>query len=83
MTIGMLLLAASTTWAQKMWTMDDCIDYALQHSAKVMKSRVEADNARQDQGAAMAGFMPTVAGSGGSIELITSDTTATLFRLKL
>ena len=66
MTIGTLLWAASTTWAQKMWTMDDGIDYALQHSAKVMKSRVEADSARQDRGAAMAGFMPTVAGSVGT-----------------
>ena len=62
-TIGMLLLVATTSKAQKVWTLDDCIDYALQHSAAVQKSRVAADNARQDRGAAAGGFIPTISGS--------------------
>lgn len=62
-TIGMLLLVATTSKAQKVWTLDDCIDYALQHSAAVQKSRVAADNARQDRGAAAGGFIPTISAS--------------------
>ena len=62
-TIGMLLLVATTSKAQKVWTLDDCIDYALQHSAAVQKSRVAADNARQDRGAAAGSFIPTVSAS--------------------
>lgn len=62
-TIGMLLLVATTSKAQKVWTLDDCINYALQHSAAVQKSRVAADNARQDRGAAAGGFIPTVSAS--------------------
>ncbi|MGM9713447.1 MAG: TolC family protein [Prevotella sp.] len=54
---------ATETWGQKVWTLDDCIGYALQHSATVMKSRVAADNARQDRGVALGGFMPSVTGS--------------------
>ena len=65
-TIGMLLLAATTVRAQKVWTLDDCIDYAMQHSAAVMKSRVAADNARQDRGAAVGGFMPSLSASVGA-----------------
>ena len=65
-TIGMLLLAATTIRAQKVWTLDDCIDYAMQHSAAVMKSRVAADNARQDRGAAVGGFMPSLSASVGA-----------------
>ncbi len=62
----MLLLAATTIRAQKVWTLDDCIDYAMQHSAAVMKSRVAADNARQDRGAAVGGFMPSLSASVGA-----------------
>ncbi|MGM9697687.1 MAG: hypothetical protein ACI3Y0_03465, partial [Prevotella sp.] len=58
LTIGLLLLAATTTKAQKVWTLDDCIDYAMQHSAAVLKSRVAVDNARQERGVALGGFMP-------------------------
>lgn len=65
-TIGMLLLAATTIRAQKVWTLDDCIDYAMLHSAAVMKSRVAADNARQDRGAAVGGFMPSLSASVGA-----------------
>ena len=65
-TISMLLLAATTTKAQKVWTLDECIDYAMQHSAAVMKSRVAADNARQDRGAAVGGFMPSLSASVGT-----------------
>ena len=62
----MLLLAATTIRAQKVWTLDDCIDYAMQHSAAVMKSRVAADNARQDRGVAVGGFMPSLSASVGA-----------------
>ena len=66
LTIGLLLLAATTTKAQKVWTLDDCIDYAMQHSAAVLKNRAAADNARQDRGAAVGGFLPSLSANVGA-----------------
>ena len=66
LTIGLLLLAATTTKAQKVWTLDDCIDYAMQHSAAVLKNTVAADNARQDRGAAVGGFLPSLLANVGA-----------------
>ena len=66
LTIGLLLLAATTTKAQKVWTLDDCIDYAMQHSAAVLKNRAAAYNARQDRGAAVGGFLPSLSANVGA-----------------
>ena len=66
LTIGLLLLAATTTKAQKVWTLDDCIDYAMQHSAAVLKNRAAADNARQDRGVAVGGFLPSLSANVGA-----------------
>ena len=54
---------AATAQAQEVWTVDRCIDYALTHSASVLKSKVAADNARQDRGIALGGMMPSVSAS--------------------
>ena len=48
------------------WTLDRCIEYAMTHATDIRKKRVEADNARQDRGAAMGGFMPSVSASVGA-----------------
>ena len=45
------------------WSLDKCIEYAMTHAIDIRKKTVETDNARQDRGAALAGFIPTVSAS--------------------
>ena len=65
MIVAGLSMAATAIRAQEVWTLDQCIDYALTHSAAVLKSKVEANNARQDRGIAMGGLLPSVSASIG------------------
>ena len=48
------------------WTLDRCIDYALTHATDIRKKVVEADNARQDRGAALGNFLPSVSAKVGA-----------------
>ena len=48
------------------WSLDKCIEYAMTHAIDIRKKTVETDNARQDRGAALAGFIPTVSASVGA-----------------
>lgn len=48
------------------WSLDRCIEYAMTHAVDIRKKRVEADNARQDRGMAMAGFLPSISASVGT-----------------
>lgn len=48
------------------WTLDRCIDYAMTHATDIRKKVVETDNARQERGAAIGGFLPSVSASVGA-----------------
>ena len=62
------------------WTLDRCIEYAMTHATDIRKKRVEADNARQDRGAAMGGFMPSVSASVGAQQQLFRRGVAHAFR---
>ena len=75
--VGTALMFASSLMAQtveknvvqpdtSIWTLDRCIDYAMTHATDIRKKVVEADNARQDRGAALGGFMPSVSANVGA-----------------
>lgn len=76
--IGTALMFASAVMAQKdkptaatdadstVWTLDRCIEYAMTHATDIRKKRVEADNARQERGAAIGEFLPSVSASVGA-----------------
>ena len=76
--IGTALMFASAVMAQTdnptaatdadstVWTLDRCIEYAMTHATDIRKKVVEADNARQDRGAALGGFMPSVSANVGA-----------------
>ena len=77
MSVGTALMFASSLMAQtveknvvqpdtSIWTLDRCIDYAMTHATDIRKKVVEADNARQDRGAALGGFMPSVSANVGA-----------------
>lgn len=40
------------------WDMERCIAYALTHATEITQKKIEAQNAREDRGMAVAGFMP-------------------------
>lgn len=48
------------------WTLDQCIAYAMTHATDIRRKRVEADNAREERGAAAAGFMPSLSAGVGT-----------------
>ena len=69
--VGTALMFASSVMAQthdsvEVWTLDRCIDYAMAHATDIRKKVVEADNARQERGAALGGFMPSVSANVGA-----------------
>ena len=76
--VGTALMLATAVMAQTdkptvgadadstVWTLDRCIEYAMTHATDIRKKRVEADNARQERGAAVGGFMPTVSANVGA-----------------
>ena len=75
--VGTALMFASSLMAQtveknvvqpdtSIWTLDRCIDYAMTHATDIRTKVVEADNARQDRGAALGGFMPSVSANVGA-----------------
>ena len=76
--VGTALMLAASVMAQTdkptvgadadstVWTLDRCIEYAMTHATDIRKKRVEADNARQECGAAVGGFMPTVSANVGA-----------------
>ncbi|MCD8387237.1 MAG: TolC family protein [Bacteroidales bacterium] len=45
----------------RVWTMEQCMAYAVEHSTAVRTTRLEAKTAKQEQAAAMAEFFPSVA----------------------
>ena len=69
--VGTALMFASSVMAQthdsvEVWTLDRCIDYAMTHATDIRKKVVETDNARQERGAALGGFMPSVSANVGA-----------------
>ena len=75
--VGTALMFASSLMAQtveknvvqpdtSIWTLDRCIDYAMTHATDIRKKVVEADNARQDRGAALGNFLPSVSAKVGA-----------------
>lgn len=59
----MALLATTAGHAQRRWTMDGCIAYAVEHSVEVRKQQVESDARRNDLRMARLDFLPSVAAS--------------------
>ena len=55
--------AVAIVHAQSRWTMERCMEYAVEHSTNVQRQGIEARQARDDYHAAMAGFLPKVQAS--------------------
>ena len=58
-----LLSSAIGLWAQKKWTLDDCIDYAMQNNITLQQSRINAESSQEDVKAAKAALLPSLSAS--------------------
>ena len=69
MRIKTLLLAGLMVWgpaslsAQKKWSLQDCIDYAMENNITLKKSRLQKQSATEDLKGAKAALLPTVSAS--------------------
>ncbi|MBR2292385.1 MAG: TolC family protein [Prevotella sp.] len=61
--IGVMLMAAVSGSAQKQWTLQDCIDYALANNITLKKSQLQKQSATEDLKGAKAALLPTLSAS--------------------
>ncbi len=49
--------------ARKQWTLQDCIDYALENNITIRRNRISVESTNEDLKTAKADFLPSVSGS--------------------
>jgi outer membrane protein len=61
--IGVAILGTVQMSAQKKWTLQDCIDYAMENNITLKKSQLQKQSATEDLKGAKAALLPTVSAS--------------------
>ena len=61
--LGVILLASASMSAQKQWTLQDCIDYALENNITLKKSQLQKESATEELKGAKAALLPTLSAS--------------------
>lgn len=61
--IGVALLNLGVAHAQKQWTLQDCIDYAMENNITLQKSKLQKESATEDLKGAKAALLPTLSAS--------------------
>ena len=61
--IGVAMLETVQMSAQKQWTLQDCIDYAMENNITLKKSQLKKQSATEDLKGAKAALLPTVSAS--------------------
>ena len=59
MLLGAMMLAMTAS-AQKKWTMQDCIDYAMENNITLQKSKLQKQSATEDLKGSKGALLPTV-----------------------
>ena len=60
---GLMVMGPVSLRAQKLWTLQDCIDYAMANNITLKKSQLQAQSAAEDLKGAKAALLPTVSAS--------------------
>jgi outer membrane protein len=60
---ALFLIATLSSFAQKKWTLKECVDHALKHNISVKQSMLDVDLAEQDVINARGNFMPSLSAS--------------------
>ena len=61
--IGGMLLTVSAVSAQKRWTLQQCIDYAMENNITLQKQKLTKESATEDLKGAKAALLPTLSAS--------------------
>ncbi len=61
--ISVMLLTTLVTDAQKLWTLQDCIDYAMANNITLQKSKLQKESATEELKGAKAALLPTLSAS--------------------
>ena len=61
--LGVVMLGTVQMSAQKKWTLQDCIDYAMDNNITLKKSQLQKQSATEDLKGAKAALLPTVSAS--------------------
>ena len=61
--IGVAMLGTLQMSAQKQWTLQDCIDYAMENNITLKKSQLQKESATEDLKGAKAALLPTFSAS--------------------
>lgn len=59
----LLLLGTLSSFAQKKWTLKECVDHAMEHNISVKQSVLDVDLAQQDVISARGNFLPSLSAS--------------------
>jgi len=57
---SILLITAGTIFAQKVWTLEDCINHAIEHNIRIKQSRLEVEAAEISQLESKLGLLPSL-----------------------
>ena len=60
---GLMILGSVSLSAQKLWTLQDCIDYAMENNITLQKSKLSKQSATEDLKGAKAALLPTLSAS--------------------
>lgn len=60
---GLLLASLFTAQANSNWTLQDCIDHALQHNIQIQKNRLSEKTSQQTTAESKAAFLPSISAS--------------------
>lgn len=63
LTTLLLTGTASATWANDVWTLNDCIEHAMKNNIKLKKSKLNASSADTDVKTAKAALLPSLSAS--------------------
>ena len=58
--IAIMTFAAVSTYAQEAWTMQQCMQYAVEHNHEVKRSELELDNYKANRTGAIGRFLPSL-----------------------
>ena len=58
-----VFLSASGAWAQKQWTLEECVEYAMQNNITLKKARLSAESAQEDVKGSKAALLPSLSAS--------------------
>ena len=60
------LLSVTATFAQKKWTLKECVDYALKNNITIKQNQLNVQLAEKDVDIAKGNFLPDLNGSSGA-----------------